>query len=105
MRIQGGAEVQDLAVSREFTGVGLQLAADDVHERAFARPVLTDDRVDLAGTNVQTYIFESLRSREAFGDVADLKKQLLFASGLLHVGRLVCWVCVRAVQAGWFSRN
>ena len=47
-----------LAVDFDLSIVGPVSAAEDFHQRAFARAVLTDERVHFAGVDLERNIFE-----------------------------------------------
>ncbi len=64
-------------VEEDGPGVGLVDAGKDLDERALARPVLADQRVDLAGAQVQRHVGQGRRGPEPLADTAEL-----------HAGRL-----------------
>ena len=55
-----------LPVQLDLSAVRLAGAAEDFHQRAFARPVLADERVNFGGLNLEGNVFERVRGAEAF---------------------------------------
>jgi hypothetical protein len=56
--------------------IGTVHSGEQLDEGALARPVLTNDRVNLAGTNLERGGAEGLRGAESLGSVGDSKGDL-----------------------------
>src|SRR5437773_4217667 len=55
-----------LPIQLDHSSVRFVCAAEDLHQRAFARAVLADERVHLGGLHLEGDVFESVRGAEAF---------------------------------------
>ncbi len=62
-----------LALPDDRPGVGLRHAVDDLHQRAFARTVFTQQGVNLSGLNRQVDSVVGQAAGIPFGDVAQLQ--------------------------------
>ena len=63
-RVQRVRRAERLAIERDASGVGLIRAGEDFHQRAFARAVLADERVRLAGCDGQCDAPQRVRGTE-----------------------------------------
>ena len=71
----GGREAGDgLAGDGDRAGVGLVGAGDDLDERALAGAVFAEERVDLAGVELEIDAAERARAAEGFGELAKLEE-------------------------------
>ena len=61
-------DVHPLAVHPDFACIHLHAAVDDFHQRGLARPVFTQDRMDLAGHQGQRHPIVGHRAGVGFGD-------------------------------------
>ena len=77
-RIRGRRKPHGLPIEPDLAGVGRQHAAQDVHQRGFARAVFADQRVDLARPNAEVDAFEH--------DI--LVKLLAYAAHFQFIGRV-----------------
>src|SRR6185312_10627901 len=68
MRIAGGAEPSFLSVQQQAAGEFRMQAGDDLHQRAFARAVLADETVDLAGGEREVDPAQRLDAAEGLAD-------------------------------------
>ena len=64
---------QRLAVHRQLARVVRVRAAEDLHQRALARPVLADDGVDLPGGDVEGHVVQGAYPGERLADSPDLE--------------------------------
>ena len=64
-----------LAVNKDFPGVRLVDAAEDFHQRGFARAVLADQRDDLARINFEVHFAQREHAGEALGYSAQLEQR------------------------------
>ena len=69
------AWLERLAVEREAAGVRPVRAAEHLHQRAFAGAVFADERVDLAGGNLETHAIERHRRPEALGHPVNVQSR------------------------------
>src|SRR5262249_16967515 len=58
------------ALDRHRACVRLNDAVEDAHERGFSRPILADERMNLAGHDVEADVMERHRGTKALGYVA-----------------------------------
>ena len=73
----GAALVGDLdraSLELDDAGIGRIDSGEDVHERAFARPVFADEGVDLALPHFEIYRGERAHSGKCFGDAGAAKQ-------------------------------
>jgi hypothetical protein len=65
--------VHPLTLPEHFAGIGLGHAVDDLHQRAFARAVLTEQGVDFSGRDAQVDGVIGQTTGVAFADLAQLQ--------------------------------
>ena len=58
-------------LQRDGAGVGLEIAAEDVHQRGFARAVLTDQPDHAARRHGEAHALEDLHAEEGFLDAPE----------------------------------
>lgn len=71
--VPGGLEAHPLAVEVDFPAGWLVQAAQDVHQRGFARAVLPEQRVDLTGFDDQVDVVVGHQGPENLGDPLQFK--------------------------------
>ena len=90
LRVEGAADVDGLPVDEDVADIGLDDAGHDLDQGGLARAILAQERIDLAGHQLERDIVEGLDLTEALGDPTHLKDRIklgriLLGSGLLHV--------------------
>ena len=74
--VEGAVDVDRLAVDEDVADVRLDDAGHDLDERRLAGTVLAQERMDLAGDEVEGDVVERLDLAEALGDAAHLQDRL-----------------------------
>ena len=69
-RVAGAVELLHRAVEKDLPLIGLVQAVQDVHERRLARPVLTEEAVDLSRLDHEVDVVVRDEGAEPFGDSA-----------------------------------
>ena len=64
----GGMEGDGLAVQNDLALVGLQYAAQDVHQRGFARAVFAQQRADFSCLQAEIHLPQHVVGAEGFDD-------------------------------------
>ena len=68
------AAVMRLPIDQEAAGIGLVGAHEAFHQRAFARPILAEQRVDAAGPDAHRHVVQRHDLAEAFADADRLQR-------------------------------
>ena len=76
LRGRGREPRERLAIERDLTGVRLHRAGEDLDERRLAGAVLADERVDLAGAQLERRALERLHTGVGLGHVGRAKHDL-----------------------------
>jgi hypothetical protein len=71
-RLGRAVDLDRLAVEPDGPAVGLMHPGEDLHKGALAGTVLPDQRVDLAGPEIQRHVIKGLRGREPLRDPLQL---------------------------------
>ena len=67
-------ELNGFAVDDDFSGRRCLHAGDDLHQRAFAGPVFTDDRENFAATECERNTIERAHAGEPLGNLAHFEQ-------------------------------
>ena len=62
------------SIQENFAGIGLQRAADDLHQSAFSSSVFTDEGMDFAFAQIKSDIFQGDGGSEPLGDISHPQK-------------------------------
>ena len=73
-RVVDIVDLDRLAADQDFAGVGRIDAAEDLHERGFARSIFANERDDFTLADFQAYVVQRDHAGKAFGDPTHLEK-------------------------------
>ena len=76
-RVARSAYVHHLAVDQDLARIRMHQAVEDVHQRALARAVLSDQRVDLAPRDAEVHLVVGEHAGKLLGDAAHVYRDCL----------------------------
>jgi uncharacterized membrane protein YphA (DoxX/SURF4 family) len=74
-RMPGGADLFWLVIKEYLPAIWLVHAAQHLHERAFSSAVLTNQGMDLASVQIESYLDQSLHTWETLADILHYQKR------------------------------